>query len=99
MNFDLPKPFREPENKNEQITISLISPESTDDISAYYQFEIDQDFSQVNPKTTFDNMVNFRQQQIQNALNNNYEGVYLLRPEDFEKPKLIDSNLIVFVKK
>ena len=64
MNFDLPKPVREPENKNEQITISPISPESTDDISAYYQFEVDQGFSQVNPKTTFDKMVDFRQQQI-----------------------------------
>lgn len=44
-------------------TISRVNPELRDDIAAYYQFEVDQGFSQINPKTTFAGMVDFRQQQ------------------------------------
>lgn len=45
-------------------TISRVNPEEEDDIAAYYQFEVDQGFSQINPKTNFDDMVNFRQRQL-----------------------------------
>ena len=38
-------------------------------------------------------------EQVQEALNNNYEGVHLLRPEDFTEQELIDKELIVFRRK
>ncbi len=56
-----------PDSKKESIpelTISQVDPESRDDISSYYQFEIDQGFSQIHPKSTFNGMVDFRQKQI-----------------------------------
>lgn len=47
-----------------ELNISQIDSESRDDISSYYQFEIDQGFSQIHPKSTFDSMVDYRQKQI-----------------------------------
>lgn len=55
------------ETEKPQLSIYQIDPESRDDIVAYYQFEIDQGFSSVSPQTTFEKMVDFRQQQIRDG--------------------------------
>ena len=53
--------------RGNQSSLSLVDPKSRDDVSSYYQFEIDQGFSKVNPKTTFEKMIDFRQQQIRDG--------------------------------
>lgn len=39
------------QENDQAIQIDLIDPEARDDIAAYYQFEIDQGFSELDPKT------------------------------------------------
>ncbi|MDD2807133.1 MAG: hypothetical protein PHW95_01250 [Patescibacteria group bacterium] len=46
------------------LLISQINPENRAEVARYYQFEIDQGFSGVNPNTTFDKMIDLRQRQI-----------------------------------
>ncbi|MFA6410923.1 MAG: GNAT family N-acetyltransferase [Candidatus Buchananbacteria bacterium] len=50
--------------QEKNISIHLIDPENKQDVSDYYQFEIDQGFTTVNPKTTFEKMIAFRQTQL-----------------------------------
>lgn len=44
--------------------ISHVDPEDRAAVAAYYKFEVDNGFSAVHPKTTFEEMVDYRQQQL-----------------------------------
>ncbi len=57
MNFEKRQPF-------ENIKTFEVNPDDIQDVSNYYQFEINQGFSEVPKETTFDKMVAFRQKQI-----------------------------------
>jgi L-amino acid N-acyltransferase YncA len=48
----------------EQITTSVVNPEDIENVADYYQFEIDNDFSQVPEQSSFEKMTAFRQRQI-----------------------------------
>ena len=52
-------PVHDQEN-GQPITVTRIDPEACDEIAAYYQFEVDQNFSQVHPETTFEKIYCFR---------------------------------------
>lgn len=46
------------------ITIGRINPDDPGDVRKYFQFEVDQGFTTISPKSTFEGMVDFRQQQM-----------------------------------
>jgi L-amino acid N-acyltransferase YncA len=50
--------------QEKNVSISLIDPEDKMAIADYYKFEVKQGFSTINPKTTFEKMVDFRQSQL-----------------------------------
>jgi len=53
--------------RKENIAIGLIDPADKQAVADYYQFEVDQGSSTINPKTTFEGMVNFRQTQLRDG--------------------------------
>ena len=61
----IPDEVREGKEQERELDISRIDPEDRDGIEAYYKFEVDHGFSEIDPKkTTLDGMVDFRQTQM-----------------------------------
>jgi GNAT superfamily N-acetyltransferase len=51
----------------EKLTVGEVDPNDIQSIEDYYRFEIDQGFSEVNPRTTFDAMIKFRKSQLEDG--------------------------------
>jgi len=51
------------ENRD-KITVSQVNPEDIKEVTDYYQFEVDQDFSSIPEQSTLEKMGNFRQKQM-----------------------------------
>ncbi|MFA6322269.1 MAG: GNAT family N-acetyltransferase [Candidatus Buchananbacteria bacterium] len=73
--------------KKSEIPISIVDPKNKQAIADYYQFEIDQGFSTINPKSTFEKMIDFRQKQI----HDNKLAVAVIKEDD----KVVATGVVV----
>jgi hypothetical protein len=51
-------------NQPDQFIPEKINPDNLEEVADYFKFEMDQGFTQLNPDTTFEGMVKYRQRQI-----------------------------------